>query len=310
MDKMEYKRAFDSVSAPSDIKERILSRVSPTKRSPIRRTVLVLWAVLVLTCTVALASGAAGEWLNALIRLNGQEVPTGNVHLLNQTAEDGGVRITLTEAISDGINAYLLLDMEALEGQSFVPSDTLPIEESIYITERIEPQIGGGFRATRLDDGSSPANARVVLEYSFDESVSGQEIAVTITSLKAARDMQEDGVKSRLHDALAEGEWTFRVQIQDNMEIARYTFGDYDVSISAIGITVEGMGDASILNSHLALRLKDGSEVELTSGGISRTLHNDQVTSAAYRARLTELVDPTQATVLLIDGVEYTLLPA
>ena len=169
MDKTAYKRAFDAISAPETAESAVLDRIAPGHRRAVPRMALVLCAVLILTCSAAVASGLNGGWLGSIISLNGNDVPAGNLQEISQTVESDGLRMTLVSAASDGMHTYLLVDVEALDGQDFSHEESadIPLSDSIYVDCRLlmEGSGGYGFRFFRLDDGSGPGTAGAPVQF-------------------------------------------------------------------------------------------------------------------------------------------------
>lgn len=312
MQKDEYKRAFDGVSAPEDLEERVMRRIAPRREISAGRLVLIVCAVLILGCGAVFASEIAGGWLNGIIGLSGGGAPEGSLQEIGQTAEADGVRITLADVVTDGERAYITLDMESTDGRSFAPDGTTPVESSIYVHEEVKLAGDGSIslRFVRLDDGSDPAHAQLALEYCFSHSHTGEELELTVTALdRMYSEEGEDGVVSLKGELLAEGEWRFRFTLRESTVKAVYECGSCTVTVTPLGITADGVGGVSLMDRDAALKLADGTVVPLAGGGVSRKLHNSKVTEETYQADLTMTVDPAQAEALMISGEEMKLIP-
>ena len=315
MDKNTYKRAFDEVRAPVGAESRVLRAVSPRPRMAARRMALILCAALVLTCGAAFASGAAGQWLDAVIQLNGAAVPPGNFQEIGKTAESAGVRMTLESAAGDGVHTYFLLSVEALEGQDLSNPDpqSVPMEDSLYVHELMSLSGSGGyaFHAVRLDDGSDPARAQLCLAYDFSPNRRGEKMTLTISSIARGLYAEKDGFRHFEHEPVAEGEWSFDFRLSKSLDGVHYVMEGYefDVSVSPLGLAVDGIGCRK-LGEEGVLLLRDGTEIELTGYGYSSGARNHEVYREMASWEYTQLIDPDQASALIVGGKEYPLMSA
>lgn len=273
---------------------------------------LVLCAVFILTCGVALASGTAGAWLNSVISLNGAEIPPGNFQEIGQTVEQAGVRMTLESAAGDGVHIYFLLNVEGLNGQDFsnMSPESVPMEDSLYVYEEMSLSGSGGyaFRAVRLDDGSDPSRAQLCLMYSFASNRRGERMTLTVSGISRSLYTEEDGYRSLEHQPAAEGEWSFTFRLNRSLDGVHYAMEgcDFDVSVSPLGLAVDGIGCRK-LGEEGSLLLKDGTEIPLTGYGYSSGSHNHRIIRETANWDFTGLIDPDQAAALLIGGKEYKL---
>jgi len=316
MDKTKYKRAFDSVLAPVDTQARVLSALSRRPKGVRRNAALVLCAVLILTCSAALAAGGAGQWLEAIISLNGRTLPDSSLQTINQTCENGGLRMTLNSVAGDGVHTYFLMDVEALDGQDLSNTDpeTIPMEDSLYTDFMLElPSSGGyGARTLRIDDGSNPSRAQLVLKVDFGEPRNGDRMTLTISEVNRwIQSTDENGEQVFSHEPVAEGEWIFSFRLNRNLDGVHYTFPDYDfdITVSPLGLAVNGVGSGRF-GGECFLLMQDGSQVELTGGGRSAGKRNGVVYRELISYEFTELIDPSQASALVFGGTEYPLVPA
>lgn len=318
MDKATYKRAFDTISAPDTIERIVLDRIAPRPHRAVPRLALILCAVLVLTCSVAVASGLTGGWLGAIINLNGNDVPEGNLQPINQTVEADGVRMTLHEAASDGVHIYLLVDIEALDGQNFSheESEALPMSESIWVDGYLllEDSGGYGMNVFRLDDGSDPARAQLAFRFDASKSRAGQQMELVISSLEHSVMVPHEDTMHRSSEPLVKGDWRFSFRLNAQLETVPYKLNTFDVSLSALGISIEGAGCGVLWPGHLAdgstfLKMTDGTLVELSSLGYHCIRHNNAVLDESIEAGTTRLIDPASVVALIISGVEYPLDP-
>lgn len=315
MDKTKYKRAFDSVFAPDDTETRVLSALSRRPKGIRRNTALVLCAVLILTCSAALAAGGAGQWLEAIISLNGRELPDSSLQIINRTCEDGGLRMTLNSVAGDGVHTYFLMDVEALSGQNLsnTAPDSIPMEDSLYTDFLLElPSSGGyGARTLRIDDGSDPARAQLVLKVDFGEPRNGDRMTLTISEVSRwIRSADENGNLSFSLESFAEGEWKFSFRLNRNLDGVHYRIPDYDfdITVSPLGLAVNGVGSGRF-GGECFLLMQDGSQVELTGGGRSASRRNGMVYQELISYEFTELIDPSQASALVFGRTEYPLVP-
>ncbi len=315
MDKTKYKRAFDSVFAPDDTEARVLSTVSRRRKGSPRRLTLILCAVLILTCSAALAAGGAGQWLEAIISLNGRELPDSSLQIINRTCEDGGLRMTLNSVAGDGVHTYFLMDVEALDGQNLsnTAPDSIPMEDSLYTDFLLElPSSGGyGARTLRIDDGSDPARAQLVLKVDFGEPRNGDRMTLTISEVSRwIRSADENGNQSFSLEPFAEGEWKFSFRLNRNLDGVHYRIPDYDfdITVSPLGLAVNGVGSGRF-GGECFLLMQDGSQVELTGGGRSASRRNGVVYRELISYEFTELIDPSQASALVFGRTEYPLVP-
>ena len=315
MDKAKYRRAFDSVFAPEDAENRVLGAVSRRPRA-VRKAALILCAALILTCSAALAAVTAGDWLNAIIPLNGRAVPEGNFQKIGRTAEGDGLRMTLNSLASDGVHTYFLLDVEALEGQDLSNTDpeTIPMEDSLYLDFLIElPSSGGyGARTLRIDDGSDPSRAQLVLKVDFGVPRNGARIYLTVEALSRGHwTTGESGKQVYELEPVAEGEWTFSVRLNGNLDGVHYRIPDFDydldISISPMGMYINGVG-SRMFGSEAYLLMEDGSKVELVGYGLSGGRRNGQVYSEQVSYEFTGLIDADRAAALVYAGNEYPLV--
>ena len=313
MDKTAYKRAFDAISAPETAESAVLDRIAPGHRRAVPRMALVLCAVLILTCSAAVASGLNGGWLGSIISLNGNDVPAGNLQEISQTVESDGLRMTLVSAASDGMHTYLLVDVEALDGQDFSHEESadIPLSDSIYVDCRLlmEGSGGYGFRFFRLDDGSDPARAQLALRFSSGVSCAGQQMELVMNSLKHSVMVPHEGKMLRADEPIAEGEWRFAFRLNDHLESVRYTLDSFDVSISALGISIDGAGCGKLLKQSLSLKMTDGTLSDLSGAGYHALKSNHTITSETIEAETTELIDPNKVAALIIGSTEYELTP-
>lgn len=319
MDKTTYKRAFDAIYAPDAAQRAVLHRISPQPRKKLPRMALILCAVLILTCSAAVASGLNGGWLAGVIRLNGGDVPAGNLQEINQTVEKDGLRMTLVSAASDGVHLYLLMDIESLEGHDFshAESEALPMSESIWVDERLLLEDSGGYGMCvfRVDDGRNPSRAQLAFRFSMDKFRAGQEMELIISSLQHSVMVPYEDTMHRASELIADGEWRFPFRLNEHLETVRYTLDSFDVSVSALGISISGNGCGTrwpgIMNENsLSLRMADGTLSALTSAGYHRTTRNGAVSNETLEATAIELIDPEKVTAIIIDHEEYPLVPA
>ena len=314
MDKTKYRRAFDSVYAPDDTEARVLSSLPRrAKRAP-RRLALVLCAILILTCSAALASGTAGQWLDAIISLNGRSLPENNLQKIGRACEGDGLRVTLDSIASDGVHTYFLLDIEALAGQDLSNTDpsSIPMEDSLSLDFLLElPSSGGyGARTLRTDDGSDPSRAQLVLNVDFGVPRNGSKIYLTIESLtRGFWTTNEDGVRLFEHEPVAEGEWTFSIRMNGNLDGVHYKIPDYDfdISISPLGMSINGVGSGRF-GSEAYLIMEDGSTVELVGYGSSGGRRNGVTYRELVSYEFTGLIDADRAAALVYAGREYPLV--
>ena len=315
MDKKTYRAAFDAVCAPQNAEDRVARAISPRPRMAARRMALILCAVLVLTCGASLASGVAGQWLDAVVSLNGAEVPAGNFQEIGITAEDAGVRMTLESVAGDGVHTYFLLNVEALEGQDLSNTDpqSIPMEDSLYVHEVMSFSGSGGygFRPIRLDDGSDPARAQLCLKYDFGTNRWGDKLTLKITGLNRGVYTGADGERCFEHEPVAGGEWSFTFRLSRSLDGVHYAMEEYDfdISVSPLGLAVDGIGCRK-LGEEGVLLLKDGSKIELTGYGYSSGSRNHEVYREMASWEFTQLIDPGQAAALILGGREYPLTPA
>ena len=315
MDKSNYKRAFDSVFAPDDMEARVLSALSRRPKGIRRNAAVILCAVLILTCSAALAAGGVGQWMDAIIDLNGRELPDSSLQKINRTCEDGGLRMTLDSVASDGVHTYFLMDVEALSGQNLsnTTPDSIPMEDSLYTDFMLElPSSGGyGARTLRIDDGSDPARAQLVLKVDFGEPRNGDRMTLTISEVNRwIQSTDENGEQVFSHEPVAEGEWIFSFRLNRNLDGVHYTFPDhdFDITISPLGLAVNGVGSGRF-GGECFLLMQDGSQVELTDGGRSGRTRNGVVYHELISYEFTELIDPSQVAALVFSGTEYPLVP-
>ncbi len=315
MDKTKYKRAFDSVFAPEDTQARVLSALSRRPKAIRRNAALVLCAVLILTCSAALAAGGVGQWLEAIISLNGRALPDSSLQKINRTYEDGGLRMTLDSVAGDGVHTYFLMEIEALNGQNLsnTAPDSIPMEDSLYTDFLLElPSSGGyGARTLRIDDGSDPARAQLVLKVDFGEPRNGDRMTLTISEVSRwIRSTDENGEQSFSLEPFAEGEWIFSFRLNRNLDGVHYIFPghDFDITISPLGLAVNGVGSGRF-GGECFLLMQDGSQVELTGGGRSAGQRNGVVYHELISYEFTELIDPSQASALVFGRTEYPLVP-
>lgn len=316
MDKTKYKRAFDSVFAPDNTESRVLSALSRRPKGVRRNAALVLCAVLILTCSAALAAGTAGQWLESIISLNGRELPDSSLQKINQICEDGGLRMTLNSVAGDGVHTYFLMDVEALSGQNLSNTDpsSIPMEDSLYLDFDLSlPSSGGyGARTLRIDDGSDPSRAQLVLKVDFGEPRNGDRICLTVECLKRGFwTTDEKGIREFELEPLAEGEWIFSFRLNRNLDGVHYTFPDhdFDISISPLGLAINGVGSGRF-GGECSLLMQDGSQVKLTGYGHSAGARNSIIYRELVSYEFTELIDPSQAAALVFGGAEYPLIPA
>lgn len=314
MDKSKYRRAFDSVYAPEDTEARVLSSLPRRPKSTPRRLALVLCAVLILTCSAALASGTAGQWLEAIISLNGRALPENNLQKISRSCEGDGLRVTLDSVASDGIHTYFLLDIEALAGQDLSNTDpsSIPMEDSLSLDFLLElPSSGGyGARTLRIDDGSDPSRAQLVLNVDFGVPRNGSRIYLTIESLtRGFWTANEDGTQRFEQEPVAEGEWTFSIRMNRNLDGVHYQIPDYDfdISISPLGMSINGVG-SRIFAGATSLLMEDGSTVELLRGGYSSGERNGKTYHELVSYEFAGLIDADRAAALVCDGREYPLV--
>ena len=313
MDKAKYRRAFDSVFAPEDAEARVLSAVS-RRPKVVRKAALILCAALILACSAALAAVTAGDWLNAIVPLNGRAVPEGNLQKIGRTAESDGLRLTLDSLASDGVHTYFLLDVEALDGQdlSNTAPETIPMEDSLYLDFLLELPSSGGYsaRTLRIDDGSDPSHAQLVLKVDFGVPRNGARIYLTAETLSRGRwTTGESGKQKYELEPVAEGEWTFSVRLNGNLDGVHYRIPDYDfdIRISPLGMAINGVG-SRVFGSEAYLLMEDGSRVELVGHGSSRGERNGEVYRELVSYEFTGLIDADRAAALVYAGNEYPLV--
>ena len=311
MDKKEYRRAFDSVSAPEGAMNAVLARISPRPRRTVRKAAFILCAVLVLSCGAALATGVAGEWMDAIVRLNGQEVPKGNLQAIGQTAEANGIRMTLVSAASDGYFTNLLFDVESLRGLSLTSADEegFSLKQTILGDEWMSVPQGTGWSSSwiRLDDGSDPTRAQLVLSCDSSQTLAGEELTLTIHALEKLFLNDERCVETEWKQ---EGPWEFRFTLNSDLEIFHYTMAEFRVYVSAIGVQIDGVHNAGFYWLEGAvLKMKDGTETMLHGAGLTTSTRSEKVTAQQYRAAIEELIDPSQAAAMVINGNEFPLIP-
>lgn len=315
MDKAKYRRAFDSVSAPGDACVRVLDAVSRRPKGVRRNAAIVLCAVLILTCATALASGAAGQWLEAIISLNGRELPEANLQKINRICEGDGLRVTLDSVAGDGIHTYFLIDIEALDGQDLSNTDpeTIPMEDSLFLDFLLEfPSSGGyGARTLRIDDGSDPARAQLVLKADFGVPRNGSRIYLTFQTLSRGYwRTGENGKEIYALEPVAEGEWTFSVLLDRNLDGVHYRIPEYDfdISISPLGLSINGVGCGRFGNSAYLL-MNDGSTVDLIGRGYSSGKRNGVTYRELVSYEFGKVISPDRAVKLVADGNEFDLVP-
>ena len=316
MDKIRYRRAFDSVYAPEDTEARVLSSLPRRPKAASRRFALALCAVLILTCSAALASGAAGDWLSAVIQFNGRSLPENNLQKINRTCEGDGLRVTLDSVASDGVHTYFLMDIEALNGQdlSNTDSETIPMEDSLFLDFLLELPSSGGYstRTLRIDDGSDPARAQLVLQVDFGVPRNGSRIYLTFQTLsRGFWKTGENGQPVYAFEPIAEGEWTFSLRLNRNLDGVHYQIPDYDfdISISPLGMSINGVG-SRMFGSEAYLLMEDGSKTELVGHGLSVGRRNGVVYREQVSYEFTSLIDADRAAALVYAGREYPLVRA
>lgn len=315
MDKSKYKRAFDSVHAPEDMERRVLNAVSGRPGRFNRRMALILCAILLLSCTAALAAGTAGQWLETIISLNGRALPDSSLQKINQTCEDGGLRMTLNSVAGDGVHTYFLMDVEALSGQNLsnTAPDSIPMTDSLYTDFLVElPSSGGyGARTLRIDDGSDPSRAQLVLKVDFGEPRNGDQMTLTISEVNRwIRSTDENGKQVFSLEPVAEGEWIFSFRLNRNLDGVHYRISDYDfdITISPLGLAVNGVGSNRMFGTDAYLLMEDGSKVELVGFGSSRNARNSIVYHELVSYEFTALIDADRAAALVYSGNEYPLV--
>ena len=316
MDKSKYRRAFDSVFAPEDAENRVLDSVT-RRPKVVRKAALILCAALILTCSAALAAGTAGQWLEAIISMNGRAIPEGNLQKIGRTAEGDGLRITLDSLASDGVHTYFLLDVEALDGQDLSNTDpeTIPMEDSLYLDFLLELPSSGGYsaRTLRIDDGSDPSRAQLVLKVDFGAPRNGTRIYLTAEALSLGRwTTGESGKQIYELEPVAEGEWTFSVRLNRNLDGVHYRIPDsdydLDISISPMGMYINGVGSNRMFGTNAYLLMEDGSKVELVGHGCSQSKRNGVVYRELVSYEFTGLIDADRAAALIYAGNEYPLV--
>lgn len=316
MDKAKYRHAFDSVFAPEDAESRVLSAVSRRPKGAPRRLALALCAVFILTCSAALATGTAGQWLEAIISMNGRAIPEGNLQKIGRTAEGDGLRITLDSLASDGVHTYFLMDIEATGGQdlSNTDPDTIPMEDSLYLDFLLELPSSGGYsaRTLRIDDGSDLSRAQLLLKVDFGVPRNGSRIYLTIEGLsRGFWAAGESGNQIYKHEPVAEGEWTFSIRLNGNLDGVHYRIPDHDydldISISPLGMAINGLGSQRF-GSEAYLMMEDGTKVELVGHGRSQGKRNGKVYHELVSYEFTSLIDADRAAALVYAGREYPLV--
>ena len=316
MDKIRYKRAFDSLLAPENAQARVLEAISPRPRKLVRRMAFILCALLILSCGAALATGAAGQWLDAIIQLNGGSIPEGNLQKINRTAEGDGLRMTLDSVASDGVHTYFLLNIEALEGQSLSNSapETIPMEDSLFLDFDLQLPSSGGYsaRTLRIDDGSDPSRAQLILKFDFGVPRNGSRITLTIEEVGVGIwTTGENGNQVFTSSPVAAGAWSFSVRLNRNLDGVHYTTPEYDfdISVSPLGMAIDGVGSRRF-GREAYLLMKDGSQIELVGHGYSSGERNGEIWRELVSYEFMELIDPSEASALVADGIEYPLVPA
>ncbi len=315
MDKSKYKRAFDSVHAPEDMERRVLNAVSGRPGRFNRRMALILCAILLLSCTAALAAGTAGQWLETIISLNGRALPESNLQKISRTCEDDSLRLTLDSVASDGVHTYFLMNVESLNGQDLSNTDpsSIPTEDSLYTDFLLELPSSGGYsaRTLRIDDGSDPSRAQLVLKVDFGVPRNGDRMTLTFSEVsRGIRSTDKNENQTFSHEPVAEGEWSFSFRLNRNLDGVHYRIPDYDfdVSISPLGMAINGVGSSRMFGTDAYLLLEDGSKVELVGYGSSRGERNFVVYRELVSYEFTALIDAGRAAALVYSGNEYPLV--
>lgn len=315
MDKSKYKRAFDSVHAPEDMERRVLNAVSGRPGRFNRRMALILCAILLLSCTAALAAGTAGQWLETIVSLNGRALPESNLQKISRTCEDDSLRLTLDSVASDGVHTYFLMNVESLNGQDLSNTDptSIPMEDSLFLDFILHLPSSGGYsaRTLRIDDGSDPFRAQLVLKVDFGVPRNGSRIELTAGTLSRGYwTTGESGKQVYAHEPVAEGEWSFSFRLNANLDGVHYKIPDYDfdISISPLGMAINGVGSNRLFGTDAYLLMDDGSKVELVGYGSSRGARNRIVYRELVSYEFTALIDADHAAALVYSGNEYPLV--
>lgn len=218
---------------------------------------LVLAAACMLTATLGLVAVAGGQtsdsWLSGFFQVSDkktEELLTQMGAETGASAEDAGYRIEVTEAVSDGKGAYILLQVTALEGA--VPEaeyHTLSVRPWLWKGEETEERTavtGGGY--TEEIDRPGENQMTFLFAWDFQEKIEGKTLLLEIDRIEAYQN-GEEGI-------LADGKWELLVKLPKSsskpvrqwkrVKTDEAAYHVYRVEISPLQITISSVKEVPL----------------------------------------------------------------
>jgi hypothetical protein len=330
MKRTEYVNALNNMAMTRDMESRILKRSiahlhgledaasmedssNPAKTRGARRLVPILLVVLlvVLAGTTVFASRVlTGDWLGLIL---GTE---GGIHLKELATNPGesivcgDVRVTMESVLGDGTAFYMLLDIDTVSGAPLSEDPLASMDDdsksNLVLPFDIQADnpsaLSGVMSFHRVDDGSDPTHARLIMSASLSDARRiPRWVRFTFTSIDGCYPAG-DQVEYR---RIASGSWSFLFAGRTKTQtVTSCIAGDVLVRVTPLSFTLTATTTEPFFRDFKELRaeLVDGSTVPLyeTYGGGDGVIWS-------YYGLFGNVLDPTRVVAFLYDGERYEL---